>query len=269
MQVIGLCRFSYPAIGGFQVDHGEIAAREAYLYAPDRMEQRFRTFESFTLPSMKAQTDPDFTFLIIIGESLPTRYRIRLHALIADMPQAVVQAHPPRKHRELCQEAINSVRTFDEAPCLQFRMDDDDAVALSFVEDLRNVAGKCAGLLELERHVGIDFNQGYIARPGPSGLEAEAVLRPYWTPALGMLIRAKARVSIMNFSHAKLPRRMPCVSVPGIDMFVRGHNDFNDSRQTGHVTQPSLTPLDAEGEAHFRTTFGVDADTVRRLYAPG
>ena len=54
MQVIGLCRFSYPAIGGFQVEHAKIAEREAYLYAEDRMEQRFRTFESFTLPCMKA-----------------------------------------------------------------------------------------------------------------------------------------------------------------------------------------------------------------------
>lgn len=268
MQVIGLCRFSYPAIGGFQVDHSERAAREAYLFAPERMEQRFRTFESFTLPSMRAQTDPDFTFLIVIGDSLPAPYRARLNALVSDLPHAVIQSHPPRKHRELCQDALNSVRLFDDSPCLQFRMDDDDAVALSFVQDLRNVASSVAGLLDLERHVAIDFNQGYIARPGPEGLDVEQVIRPFWTPALGMLIRPKARVSIMNFSHAKLPRRMPCVSIPAVDMFVRGHNDFNDSRQSGKVTQPSLTRLTAEGEESFRSTFGVNAETVRRLYRP-
>ncbi len=267
MQVIGLCRFSYPAIGGFQVDHGEIAAREAYLYAPDRMEQRFRTFESFTLPSMRGQTDPDFTFLVVIGETLPTSYRTRLEQLLADVPQAVLQAHPPRQHRQLCQEAINSVRLWDAEPCLQFRMDDDDAVALSFVQDLRAVAARTAGLLDLERHVGIDFQQGYIARPGPDGLDVEPVIRPYWTPALGMMIRPKAKLSIMNFGHAKLPRRMPCVSLPAPEMFVRGHNDFNDSRQSGSVTQPRLTRLDAAGAALFRKTFGIDADQVRRLYS--
>lgn len=267
MQVIGLCRFSYPAIGGFQVDHAAQAAREAYLFAPERMEQRFRTFECFTLPSLRAQTDPDFTFLILIGDTLPRAYRTRLEHLVADMPQAVLQAHPPRQHRKLCQDAINSVRLFDDAPCVQFRMDDDDAVALSFVQDLRGVAHGVSGLLDLDRHVGIDFNQGFIARPGPQGLDVEAVMRPYWTPALGMLIRPQARVSIMNFSHAKLPRRMPCVSIPRIDMFVRGHNDFNDSRQSGPVTQPSLTRLDRDGEAQFRSTFGIDADAVRRVYA--
>ena len=52
MQVIGLCRFSYPAIGGFQVDHPDIAARIAYLYGPARMEERFATFETLTLPPL-------------------------------------------------------------------------------------------------------------------------------------------------------------------------------------------------------------------------
>ena len=49
MQVIGLCRFSYPAIGGFQVEHADPAARSAYLYAPARMEERFRTFSKETI----------------------------------------------------------------------------------------------------------------------------------------------------------------------------------------------------------------------------
>ncbi|MEX0310749.1 MAG: glycosyltransferase, partial [Tateyamaria sp.] len=30
MQIIGLCRFSYPAVGGFQVEHDTVDARIAY-----------------------------------------------------------------------------------------------------------------------------------------------------------------------------------------------------------------------------------------------
>ena len=140
MQVIGLCRFSYPAIGGFQVEHESPQARAAYLYAPARMEERFRTFETVTLPALRGQTDRDFTFLIVIGDDLPDLWRDRLQALVADMPQAVIQAHAPGPHRSVMQEAINSVRSFDGTPSLQFRMDDDDAVALSYVEKLREVA---------------------------------------------------------------------------------------------------------------------------------
>ena len=50
MQVIGLCRFSYPGIGGFQIEHDSLEDRIAFLYAPERLEERFRFFECFTLP---------------------------------------------------------------------------------------------------------------------------------------------------------------------------------------------------------------------------
>ena len=78
MQVTGLCRFSYPAEGGFQVEHGSAEARMAYLYAPARMEARLRQFETICLPGLRAQTDPDFTLLVLIGDTLPARYRNRL-----------------------------------------------------------------------------------------------------------------------------------------------------------------------------------------------
>ena len=50
VQVVGLCRFSYPAFGGFQLEHDTIAAREAFLYAPQRIKERFQSFEALTLP---------------------------------------------------------------------------------------------------------------------------------------------------------------------------------------------------------------------------
>ena len=37
MQVIGLCRFSYPAIGGFQIEHETLENRIGFLYAEDRL----------------------------------------------------------------------------------------------------------------------------------------------------------------------------------------------------------------------------------------
>ena len=95
MQVIGLCRFSYPAYGGFQVAHETMEDRRAFLYAPERMEERFRSFEAITMPGLRAQTDPNFEFLIVIGECLPAPYLARLKDLIADVPQARIIARPP------------------------------------------------------------------------------------------------------------------------------------------------------------------------------
>jgi len=267
MQVIGLCRFSYPAIGGFQIGHETTQDRIDYLYAPARMEERFRVFETITLPGLKAQTDPDFTLVILIGESLPPAYRDRLMALLEDMPQAQIVVRPPLPHRDVCKAVINEVRGGFTAPCLQFRHDDDDAVAITFVERLREAAADSASLLAKHRLVGFDFNRGHVARASEHGIEAVENMTPYWGVALGMAVQADARLTIMNFGHNKLSRFMPTVTYTDCPMFVRGHNDYNDSRQGPRITQQKLTLLDANGEKLFRDTYNIDAEKVRRVFS--
>ena len=267
MQVIGICRFSYPGLGGFQVEHANLEERMAFLYAPDRMEARFRMFETITLPGLRAQTDPDFTLLIVIGESLPDHYLERLMALVGDLPQAVVQRHPPGRHRAVMQEAINSLRRFDGRPCLQFRMDDDDAVAITFVEQLRAATLDLYARLGKHRHIAIDFDRGYIARPGPDGICAAPTRVPFTTAALALMFAPTVRLSVMNFAHNKLAGQMPTLTISDTDMFVRGHNDHNDSRQRPGVRPVPLTPLDAKGEAHFRQVFDIDAEHVRQVFS--
>lgn len=267
MQVIGICRFSYPGIGGFQVEHDDMAERIAFLYARERLEERFRFFETITLPGIRAQFDPDFTFLIVIGDSLPVQYRQRLDQLVADIPQVVIQSHPPGQHRDVMRKAINSIRKDTGAPCLQFRLDDDDAVAISFVHRLRAAAEDVRPLMRDHRHIAIDFNQGYIARPSATGLDVQPIKNPYWTAGLALMFQPDVMQSVMNFSHNKVAKAMPTVTFTGEDMMLRGHNDYNDSRQRPGIKQPRLTPLDADGELLFQMTYNIDADHVRRVFS--
>lgn len=266
MQVIGLCRFSYPALGGFQIEHDTPAARAAFLYDPVRMEERFATFAALTLPPLMAQTDPDFTLAIVVGDTMPEVLLERLLDLTQYIPQAVIIPRPPGRHRQVMREVINQVRANSPLPSLQFRMDDDDAVAITFVQRLREAADDMGSMLAKHRYVGIDFNQGYIARIGAKGIHAKPTVETLWTPALGMAVSAGASRGIMNFSHAKLGRVMPVVTLPGEDMYIRGHNQFNDSRQKDGIKPVHLPRLDAAGEAAFRQTFNIDADIIRALY---
>ncbi len=268
MQVIGLCRFSYPAIGGFQVDFDDFQKKCDYLYAPARMEERFATFETIMLPPLKAQTDPLFTLAVVIGDSLPEVYRDRLEALLADVPQAIVQVHPPAQHRPIMKQVINSVRFDDGLPCLQFRMDDDDAVAVDFVERLRRVAGDITPLAKREKLVAIDFNRGFIMRPGADGIAAAETAAPFQTAGLGMMVQPGMRQTIMNFAHHKLGERMTCVTLTDTPpMLLRGHNDYNDSRQGPSARPHKLTPLNAAGEATLRDRFNIDTDAVRAAFS--
>lgn len=267
MQIIGLCRFSYLGLGGFQVRHDSLEDRAAYLYAPHRMEQRFRTFETITLPPLRAQTDPDFTLLIVTGESLPGPYYSRLMALVGDMPQVVVQKHPPDDHRKRMRKAINSVRQFDPAPCAQFRMDDDDAVACSYVEKLRQAMRDVAGLIKKERHIAIDFNTGFVARPGVDGLYTSQVNNAYSSAALAIIFRREVSQSVMNFSHMSVGRDMPTVTFTGEPMLIRGRNDYNDSRQNAGTMPIKLTLQSPEEELHFKQVFNIDANHVRQVFS--
>lgn len=265
MQVIGLCRFSWPAEGGFQVEHDDLATREAYLYAPARMEERFAHFEAICLPGLMAQTDPDFVFLVLVGTSLPPAYRARLEALLAGFPQARIVARPSGPHRAVCQSVLNDVRDMAE-PCLQFRHDDDDAVAVDFVATLRQAAEDVLPLLARHRLVGFDWNRGYVARPDAQGLCAEECVTPFWGVAQAMAVQAGVRQCIMNFGHNKILRFMPTLSFTDRAMYVRGHNEHNDSRQKGHVKPVSLPRLDAATETLLHERFAIDADRVRAIF---
>jgi len=267
MQVLGVCRFSVLCDGGFQVEHQSLDERAAYLYAPDRMEDRFRHFEAVTLPSIRAQTDPDFHFLVILGHAMPAQYHDRLHDLTRDVPQAHVRAYAPAVHRPMMQAAINAFREEIPGPCIQFRHDDDDAVATCFVARLREVARDCGKIFRQHRALGIDFNRGFVAEPGPDGLLAAPIVQPYWGVAQAMVVPPRSKQTIMNFAHFKLNRHMPTITFTDEDMFVRGHNNFNDSRQIRKGPEVDLAPLDDDQKIYFRERFNIDDAAVRRIFS--
>jgi hypothetical protein len=146
-------------------------------------------------------------------------------------------------------------------------MDDDDAVACTYIERLREAAWDVRALAAKQRHIAIDFNQGYIARPSSEGLSVVATRVPYTTAALGLMIAPNVRLSVMNFAHMKVGQNMPTVTMTGEDMLIRGHNDHNDSRQGPDVRRPKLSPLDKAGKVHFKNTYNIDADAVADTFA--
>lgn len=267
MQVIGLCRFSYPALGGFQVEHDSIEERRSYLYASDRLEERFRTFETMTLPCLQAQTDPEFTFVILIDDEFPEAATERLLGLIEDMPQAIVVARPPEKHRVVCKDVLNAARKNPSKPCIQFRMDDDDAVAVDFVERLRIDSNAVKGLCRTNQLVALDYRNGFIMQPDARGLLTEPCELIYYPMGMGMIVSGDCQLSIMNFAHNKVARFMPTVTFSDSEMFVRGQNRFNDSGNNPNDRKINLPVADKTIEDLFLRRFNIDADHIRRVFA--
>ena len=268
MQVIGFCRFSYPSEGGFQVEHGSIDERRAYLYAPKRIEQRFRLFEAVMLPGLRGQTDADFSLLILVDDALPAPLLERLYALVRDFPQAVIVARPPGPHRAVCKEVLNSARTNPDEPCIQFRMDDDDTVAHDFVSRVRQDARTLNALCATNRLVAIDYNRGVLLRVAEGAkLRTEQCVLAYYPMAMAVVVQGGVKQSIMNFAHGKVAQFMPTVTFTDTVMYVRGLNDFNDSRQRRGIRALDPPVADAPGLALLKNRFGITPDQVARVFS--
>ena len=82
-----------------------------------------------------------------------------------------------------------------------------------------------------------------------------------------MMVAPGSRQTIMNFAHHKLAEKMTTVTLTDSIMMLRGHNDYNDSRQGPSAKPHKLTLMDAKGEAMLRQRFAIDCDAVRAAYS--
>ncbi|UWR03567.1 putative rhamnosyl transferase [Ruegeria conchae] len=265
MQVIGLCRFSFPALGDFQIEHDTVEERRRHLYHPTRLEERFRLFESLTLPSFRAQTDEDFQLLIAVGECLPKAALDRLKDLTTDIKQVqIIQraVDPDQKHRQVMKQILQIACSHPDRPCLQFRHDDDDSVSIDFVEKLREAADDGAGLIKKNQAIGIDFNNGYQASFGPAGTHAAQVYKSLLGVGLGMLVSGGCTHTIISFTHNRIGRFMPVISYPDHPMWIRSLNNSNDSPRAGKQ-KAQLAPITPEIESEFATRFAINPRFAR------
>ncbi|MBT0959465.1 riboflavin synthase subunit beta [Alphaproteobacteria bacterium KMM 3653] len=264
VQVLGICRFSYPCYGGFRREHATIEDRINFLYGAERLEERFRYFETFTLPGLRYQTDEDFTFLVLTGNQMPKPYRERLHDMLATLPQARLLEYEPMNHREAVKKAIQEHITIEQGAVAQFRLDDDDGVSYRFVQRLREAWEDGRKIMQRENRFAVDFNQGYKVCIRDGALCAAPVKAPYWTPALAIYLRPRAPRTVIHFRHDIVHTQMTTLTYTGEDMFVRGINATNGTPFT-KAFKEEMVPLDTETRKALSKSFGIDEDVLEKF----
>lgn len=230
LQVLGLCRFSYPALGGFQVEHESIEARRAMLYDPRRLEERFVWFEHLALAGVRRQTDPEFTLVVMLGEDFPQPWRARMEALAREVPQLRLDYRAPKRHVDVCDDVMRAHLDPAATHVAQFRLDDDDAMAVDFVAGLRAAHPRLRPLADAQGLVALDYCRGLVLWSEPQGIRVELRVAHCWAPALAIFLPAGHDKSLLHFPHHKVWQRMPTLSDPSRFMFLRGAHDTNDSR---------------------------------------
>lgn len=258
-QIIGLCRFSYLGDSGFQTLDRNGASAADVLYAVPRMERRFAYFENICLPSLAAQTDPDFRLVALTGDTMPVRWRKRLKGLAEQYPFIEVctleAAGPLNSTRRAFRRGWDGTSPYITG----FRIDDDDAVAVDYIARTRAIADALLtlGWADAQTPAAICFHRGIYWDMGRA--EADQFWEFSEKEPLGlaaaMITTPDGMANIYRWNHRKLASQVRCWIDPTDMMFVRTLHAHNDSAR---AMPPEAVPMPAAtARKLFRDRFGL------------
>ncbi len=260
-QIIGLVRFSYPALGGFAHKIGDRAALEGMLFDPARLKRRFALFEALCLPALLAQDDSDFTCLFLIGENLPPWARARLADGVCGLRDARIIAAPPRHHYAQMKASFAQVPQDGFSHRTTFRLDDDDALDLGYIARLRAVARRLKPLCSSAAPVAIAFNRGfYVALDDTGGQDLfDACERTPLSVGTALLAPAGHADNIYARNHRFLPQFFNTWSDATTPTYLRAIHRDNDSTPTIIGRSRTMAPAEVAAEVRARFPASVQA----------
>lgn len=262
VQMLGLCRFSYLGGRGFQVAHDSIAARRAFLYDPARLARRWFWFEHIALPGWLAQSDPDFTMVVMTGPDLPEPWLSRLHDLAGRMPQLRLALIPPMdRHIQACMAAVSPHIDHGADVVGHFRHDDDDAIAIDYIRDARQDFTAMAPLWRQKRRLSCDYARGIVLHAGAGAMRAEMRMIHNASAALTLYLPPDADRCVLHFPHFKVAMSMPGVTMAAKPMYVRMLHGDNDSGAVG--AGYGIDAQDADLADTLMRRFGIDLGALR------
>lgn len=257
LQLIGLCRFSY------RTAEGSGFAATSGIEDLARLTERLSIFRRLWLPSMAKQIDKRFKVIILVGTGLPQSIRAELEALIAGTPEIILHTEKDgQTHNEICSKVLRHYRTPGHEFIGEFGMDDDDAVALDFVELVHRRFATLHPLISEVGRIELDFSRGYAAHISGDVIRLKEVVSPHWNCGQVILQRLPTRLSLFNFRHTRFWMKHPCLLDTREPMFIRsfhGHNDSGDRWEKMKAEATALTQEDMATEISRRFDVEISA----------
>lgn len=263
-QVVGLCRFSYVADGGFQHRFDSPEQASETLFEDHRISRRLAMFERMLVPSLAAQSDPDFTLVVLTSEAIPRRYLDRLRSAVAALPRCLVLPEPPKPHWLATRDALHRGLTRDDGWIHYFRIDDDDALAVDYVAQVRTYAPLLAEIMARADSPAatLDFTHGVRAEwddTGCIGLRDDR--RLHSSQGMGTLVHGRSPLTVMTHPHHKSWHKLPMLTLPEPVMYLQSTHPLQDS---GRSYKPRGVPMDEAGAREIlETRFGIALDSLR------
>lgn len=223
-------RFSYVALGGFAISKAGEDAVRARLYDTERLTRRFQLFEALTLPSLLAQTDPDFTAVILVGRDFPRPFRKRLDAALAPLRDPRIVALKPMTSYRSTRAAIDQSLKARATHIISMRLDDDDALGRDCIAETKRLAPLMTQMAGPDNPAVIAFNSGLFLE---FGAEENTLYRVGEKTPLGlgmsMIAPVNATQSVFSMDHRRVHQRFNTYTDAQTPRFIRTVHRDNDS----------------------------------------
>jgi len=212
-----ITRFSiadYSCKGFVQTRHLSEAAYLAQVFGPARLDGKFQAFELMTAPSVQAQTQTNYTWLIYTDKRLPQSYKDRLLSL--SKKNEKIQIRFVESFQEMNEDVEKEIKDKD---CTTLRLDDDDGLAPTFLEHLEPYTYR-RGLI-------VSFPQGkrFSVRNG-----AVVFTETFRYPLLAIGLAAVGMNVYTCGSHCDLNKTYPVVYDERPDMWYCCASEFQDTK---------------------------------------
>ncbi|MEM9967109.1 MAG: glycosyltransferase [Pseudomonadota bacterium] len=139
-RIFGHCRFSYFGRTDTGRDVESLDHAKRLLWNKERMAVRFHLFEQITLPSIEYQTDVDFEFVITTSNEMPDVYQARLDDAVAHLSNVRVLRTSETQIGNALRDVMYEASESSINGSVHFRLDDDDALCVQYIERLRVAA---------------------------------------------------------------------------------------------------------------------------------
>ena len=220
--LIGFCRFSFFGPSDTKLSYKDKEDAFQKLYDPRRMETRFTLLEKLLLPCVRAQTDQDFQLVMLTSKVMPETFRTRLKSLCSDIPQIeVVEAESEDLGKELRRYTTDGDLTRDGL--MQFRIDDDDALSIKYIERLRHWAA------HVPHRTILTMPKGLMLFDDQTGIHCHPMYRNLTGAGYAFYTSGATRKTAFSFAHIASGRRIPYVSDPTIHSFIQTFTASSDT----------------------------------------
>ncbi len=238
------------------------------LYDPARLKHRLFLLEHVVLPSLRHQSDQDFTLVLVMGDNLPKATRKKVLQLIGDIPQIhPVFVEEGGQSKTVFRDAINALKDADAVATAQFRLDDDDAVGVDFVKLTREIFEMTRPMFEKSGIFGLDYSRGFVMKTMDAGCEFIPISIRLWAPGMVVFSSSKRKKCVLDYHHLRLWHYMPTLMWNDRPMFIRGAHHSNDSdiKNLGRRSRAFKFQM-SNLKKYMRENFAIDVETIERIW---